>query len=127
PARAPDRRPRLAPQPDRAPRPRRRLRPVRLPARDRVRLRVRAHAGGDGPVNTLRSFVGGRWVEGTGALDLLLNPATEEPLARAGAGGIDRAAVLAYARDVGGPALRALTFAERGTPLTDACDAIAHA
>src|SRR5260221_6883338 len=68
-------------------------------------------------MQTLRSHVGGRWIEGSGALETLVNPATEEPLARAGAGGIDRKAALEFARARGGPPLRALTFAERGAPL----------
>jgi oxepin-CoA hydrolase/3-oxo-5,6-dehydrosuberyl-CoA semialdehyde dehydrogenase len=75
-------------------------------------------------MQTLRSHVGGGWVEGTGALDTLVNPATEEPLARAGAGGIDRKAALEFARARGGPALRALTFAERGALLKAVCDAL---
>jgi 3,4-dehydroadipyl-CoA semialdehyde dehydrogenase len=75
-------------------------------------------------MRTLRSYVGGRWVEGTGPLDTLVNPATEEPLARAGAGGIDRKAALDFARTKGGPALRALTFAERGALLKAVCDAL---
>jgi oxepin-CoA hydrolase/3-oxo-5,6-dehydrosuberyl-CoA semialdehyde dehydrogenase len=78
-------------------------------------------------VKVLESRVGGRWVAGTGELDTLQNPATEEPLARAGAEGIDRGAALQYAREVGGPALRALTFAERGALLKAMCDAlVAH-
>ena len=65
----------------------------------------------------LRSYVGGRWVAGTGAAQTLLNPATEEPLARASSEGIDFKSALHYARSTGGPALRALTFAERGAAL----------
>jgi oxepin-CoA hydrolase/3-oxo-5,6-dehydrosuberyl-CoA semialdehyde dehydrogenase len=65
----------------------------------------------------LRSYVGGRWVAGTGAAQTLLNPATEEPLARASSEGIDFRSALHHARSVGGPALRALTFAERGAAL----------
>ncbi len=72
----------------------------------------------------LRSHVGGRWMEGTGALETLMNPATEEPLARAGSGGIDRAAALDFARKKGGPALRALTFAERGGLIKAMADAL---
>jgi len=60
-------------------------------------------------VLTLRSYVGGQWVEGKGNLQTLVNPATEEPLARAGTGGIDMAAALEHARAKGGPALRALS------------------
>jgi oxepin-CoA hydrolase/3-oxo-5,6-dehydrosuberyl-CoA semialdehyde dehydrogenase len=44
----------------------------------------------------------------------LVNPATEEALATACSGGVDFGAVLAYARERGGPALRAMTFRERG-------------
>jgi oxepin-CoA hydrolase/3-oxo-5,6-dehydrosuberyl-CoA semialdehyde dehydrogenase len=73
---------------------------------------------------TLRSFVGGEWVAGQGALETLVNPATEEPLAQAGSAGLDRAAALDHARRVGGPALRALTFAERGACLKAACDVL---
>src|SRR2546423_14612906 len=61
----------------------------------------------------LRSYVQGRWVEGQGALATLVNPATEEPLARTGTGGIDFGAALAHAR-AGAPALREMTFSQRG-------------
>ncbi|HVR71170.1 MAG TPA: 3,4-dehydroadipyl-CoA semialdehyde dehydrogenase [Vicinamibacteria bacterium] len=67
---------------------------------------------------TLASYLSGRWVEGSpDSLQVLVNPATEEPLARAGSGGVDLPAALDYARRVGGPALRRLTFAERGALL----------
>jgi len=68
-------------------------------------------------LRSLPSYVGGRFVEGSGGFTTLVNPATEEPLARAADGGIDRRAALAHARTSGGPALRALTFAERGALL----------
>jgi oxepin-CoA hydrolase/3-oxo-5,6-dehydrosuberyl-CoA semialdehyde dehydrogenase len=73
---------------------------------------------------TLRSYVAGAWAEGKGTLQTLVNPATEEPLARAGTGGIDMAAALAHARTKGGPALRALSFAERGALLKGMSDVI---
>jgi 3,4-dehydroadipyl-CoA semialdehyde dehydrogenase len=73
---------------------------------------------------TLKSYVGGQWVEGKGSLQNLVNPATEEPLARAGTGGIDMAAALDHARSTGGPALRALSFAERGALLKAMSDVI---
>jgi oxepin-CoA hydrolase/3-oxo-5,6-dehydrosuberyl-CoA semialdehyde dehydrogenase len=76
-------------------------------------------------VLTLRSYVSGAWVEGKGSsLQTLVNPATEEPLAQAGTGGIDMAAALDYARSKGGPALRALSFAERGALLKAMSDVI---
>jgi 3,4-dehydroadipyl-CoA semialdehyde dehydrogenase len=72
---------------------------------------------------TLRSHLGGRWVEGASP-QTLVNPATEEPLARAGSGGLDLAAALEFARGTGGPALRALTFAQRGQLLQGIADAL---
>lgn len=64
----------------------------------------------------LRSYVQGRWVEGQGTLATLVNPATEEPLARAGTGGIDFAAALEHARTGAAP-LREMSFAQRGEML----------
>lgn len=72
----------------------------------------------------LRSYLGGRWIEGSGALQTLVNPATEEPLAQAGSDGLDLAAALEHARRKGGPALRALSFAERGALLRDMSKAL---
>lgn len=68
-------------------------------------------------METLASYVCGRWERGSGAGQTLVNPATEEPLAQASSEGVDLAAALAHARAVGGPALRALGFAERGALL----------
>jgi 3,4-dehydroadipyl-CoA semialdehyde dehydrogenase len=77
---------------------------------------------------TLQSHLAGRWVEGSAdSLQVLVNPATEEPLARAGSGGLDLAQALDHARRVGGPALRGLTFAQRGALLKAMSDAlVAH-
>src|SRR5262245_61494972 len=62
----------------------------------------------------LRSHLKGQWIDGdvlAGAT--LLNPATEEVLAEV-ARSDDFAGALRFAREVGGPALRALTFKQRG-------------
>lgn len=75
-------------------------------------------------MRTLASHVAGRWVEAEGRLETLVNPATEEPLAQAGADAVDRAEALRYARETGGPALRGMTFAERGALVRAMCDAI---
>ena len=72
----------------------------------------------------LRSYVSGGWVAGTGAPQALLNPTTEEPLAQASSEGIDLKAALHYARSTGGPALRAMSFAERGAALKAIADAL---
>src|SRR6267142_772909 len=75
-------------------------------------------------MKTLRSYLSGRWIEGSGAPQTLVNPATEEPLAQASSEGLDLAAALGHAREEGGPALRALSFAERGALLKDMAKAI---
>ena len=72
----------------------------------------------------LASYVGGQWVTGKSKGQTLFNPATEAPLAFASSEGIDLAAALAYARNTGGPALRALSFAERGALLKGMADAL---
>lgn len=62
----------------------------------------------------LSSYVCGAWMKGHGKAATLVNPATEEALATASTEGVDFAAALAFARDRGGQALRALTFRQRG-------------
>lgn len=66
---------------------------------------------------TLKSYLQGEWQEGKGEGATLLNPATEEKIARASTEGLDLVGALSYAREKGGPALRAMTFAERGAML----------
>ena len=68
-------------------------------------------------MKTLGSYLCGAWVTGTGTPTVLVNPATEESIAQVHAGGADLGAALAFARERAGPALRALTFAERGALL----------
>lgn len=65
-------------------------------------------------MKTLRSHLAGQWFEAGGDFQVLLNPSTEEPLARASSTGADLPGALAWARECGGPALRELTFAQRG-------------
>jgi oxepin-CoA hydrolase/3-oxo-5,6-dehydrosuberyl-CoA semialdehyde dehydrogenase len=62
----------------------------------------------------LSSYLSGRWYAAESDFQTLLNPATEEPLARASSTGADFAAALEHARRAGGPALRAMTFGQRG-------------
>lgn len=75
-------------------------------------------------VKTLESYVEGKWVSGAEPFAELVNPATEEPLARTSTGGLDMKAALGFARDTGGPALRELTFAARGALLEAVSKAI---
>lgn len=65
----------------------------------------------------LQSYLIDRWVTGTSDLRTLVNPSTEEPVATTSTAGLDLAAALHHARTVGGPALRALTYAERAQML----------
>jgi 3,4-dehydroadipyl-CoA semialdehyde dehydrogenase len=71
----------------------------------------------------IASYVCDQWVSGKGEATTLVNPATEEPLARVVSGGIDFGAALEFARQRGGPALRAMTFRQRG----DLLRAMSHA
>jgi oxepin-CoA hydrolase/3-oxo-5,6-dehydrosuberyl-CoA semialdehyde dehydrogenase len=65
----------------------------------------------------LGSYVEGKWQKGRGKGVELVNPATEEVLATTTTEGLDFGAALAFAREHGGPALRAMTFAQRGETL----------
>lgn len=65
-------------------------------------------------METLKNYVGGRWHVATSGFVALVNPATEEPVAQASTHGIDMGEVVAHARNTGGPALRALSVAQRG-------------
>lgn len=65
----------------------------------------------------LASYLSGAWTVGDGPATTLVNPATEEPVAQIHGQGLDFGRALAFGRDRGGAALRALTFAERGERL----------
>jgi 3,4-dehydroadipyl-CoA semialdehyde dehydrogenase len=78
-------------------------------------------------MQVLESYIAGRWVKGSGAAQTLFNPATEAALASASTEGVDLAAALDHARGSGGPALRALNFAERGALLQGMADALQDA
>ncbi len=73
----------------------------------------------------LQNYAGGRWVEGKGPGTALTDPVTGEELARASSSGVDFAGALSYARSVGGPALRALGFADRAALLTKISEVLA--
>jgi oxepin-CoA hydrolase/3-oxo-5,6-dehydrosuberyl-CoA semialdehyde dehydrogenase len=66
---------------------------------------------------TLKSFVGGQWQEGSGEPAILVNPSSEEPLAQTSTEGVDFEGAVSHAREVGGPALRAMTLGERAALL----------
>jgi len=66
----------------------------------------------------LQSYLCDQWQVGTGTAEELFNPSTESVIATTCTTGLDFAAAFDHARLVGGPALRALTFVERGALLT---------
>ncbi|MCA9323184.1 MAG: 3,4-dehydroadipyl-CoA semialdehyde dehydrogenase [Planctomycetes bacterium] len=61
----------------------------------------------------LGNYVADRWVEGDGVQSTLVNPATGAELAQVSTAGLDFGAMARHAREVGGPALRSLSFRER--------------
>jgi len=68
-------------------------------------------------MKTLESFVNGRRHQATEGFVPLVNPANEEEVGRVSSRGVDFAEAIKFARDQGGSALRAMTFAERGVLL----------
>ncbi|GAA2153374.1 phenylacetic acid degradation bifunctional protein PaaZ [Actinomadura napierensis] len=65
----------------------------------------------------LESYAAGRWFRDAGDGEPLLDAATGEEVARFSRRGPDVAAMVRHGREVGGPALRALTFHERAALL----------
>lgn len=65
----------------------------------------------------LENYVGGSWVQGEGEGQLLFNAVTGAPIAAASTKGIDFKSATDYARTVGNPALRNMTFHARGNML----------
>ncbi|HSU28288.1 MAG TPA: phenylacetic acid degradation bifunctional protein PaaZ [Chitinophagaceae bacterium] len=68
-------------------------------------------------MNKLGNFIGGKWVEGSGNGQPLFNAVTGEPVAFASTEGLDLGTMVEYARKTGNPALRKMTFHERGNML----------
>jgi len=68
-------------------------------------------------MRTVRSYVVGEWYEAAEGFVTLSNPSSGAEIARVSSQGVDFGAVLSYAREMGGSALRAMTFAERGEML----------
>ena len=62
----------------------------------------------------LQNYIAGQWVAGSGPQSELLDASTGELVATTSSTGLDFAAMLDYARTVGGPPLRKMTFPERG-------------
>ena len=64
---------------------------------------------------------------GEGPATTLVNPATEAAIASTSTRGLDFNAAMRFARETGGPALRAMTFAQRGEVLRAMSEAVVAA
>ena len=73
---------------------------------------------------TLSSFAKDHWVQSGGGLEDLRSAATGDPVAVAGSQGLSFADMANHAREVGGPALRAMTFHGRAKLLKALAEAL---
>jgi oxepin-CoA hydrolase/3-oxo-5,6-dehydrosuberyl-CoA semialdehyde dehydrogenase len=71
----------------------------------------------------LQSFAEGHWVDGPDRVEIR-SAIDGQVVAEAGAGGLDFAAMAAFARQHGGPALRAMTFHQRARMLRALAEAV---
>ncbi|MDR6865825.1 oxepin-CoA hydrolase/3-oxo-5,6-dehydrosuberyl-CoA semialdehyde dehydrogenase [Microbacterium resistens] len=67
----------------------------------------------------LESYVAGHWFRAADEGQTVLDAVTGEEVARVSSRGLDVSALVAHARDVGGPAVRALSFHERAGMLKE--------
>src|SRR5437868_9618764 len=65
----------------------------------------------------LGNYITGSWITGDGEGQQLFNAVTGEPIANATTEGLDFKQILEYGRKVGNPALRKMTFHQRGNML----------
>src|SRR4051794_20942711 len=65
----------------------------------------------------LEHYISGKWVTGDDEGQQLYNAVTGDLIATASSKGLDFSAILEYARKKGNPALRKMTFSERGRML----------
>ncbi len=73
----------------------------------------------------LQSYVGGKWQAGAEQGAPLGNPTTGDTVAWASSKGLDLKSALAYSRNVGGPELRKLSYAQRAELLGKIADTLA--
>jgi len=65
----------------------------------------------------LKNYALGQWTAGEGEGQALFNALTGEKIAETSSKGLDFGEMMDYARSVGGPTLRKMTFHERGRML----------
>ncbi len=68
-------------------------------------------------MNKLGNYITGHWITGDGEGQTLYNAVTGDAIGAASTKGLDFASITNYARTVGNPALRKMTFHERGNML----------
>lgn len=68
-------------------------------------------------MNKLGNYITGHWINGDGEGQALYNAVTGETIGAASTKGLDFKSILEYGRTVGNPALRKMTFHERGNML----------
>jgi oxepin-CoA hydrolase/3-oxo-5,6-dehydrosuberyl-CoA semialdehyde dehydrogenase len=68
-------------------------------------------------MNKLKNYVTGYWITGDGDGQLLYNAVNGEPIAAASTKGLDFKSILDYGRKIGNPALRKMSFRQRGSML----------
>ncbi len=68
-------------------------------------------------MNKLGNYITGNWITGDGVGQLLYNAVTADVLGTATTKGLDMKSIVDYARLVGNPALRKMTFHQRGNML----------
>jgi 3,4-dehydroadipyl-CoA semialdehyde dehydrogenase len=76
-------------------------------------------------VTRLESYTQGRWQAGSAQGRPMVDPTTGETIGTVDATGIDALAAFDHARGLGGPALAALSFAERGVLIGRVADTLA--
>lgn len=70
-------------------------------------------------MNRLKSYARGEWVEGTGKFTDLVHAVTGQKIGEASSEGVDFRGMLEYARNVGNPNMRRLTFHQRARMLKE--------
>src|ERR1700738_3865532 len=75
----------------------------------------------------LRSFLSGEWRVGSGKGTELVNPSTEEVVARTSTEGLDLSGAVKFARERGGRSLRGMTFGQRAELLRKLAKVLADA
>jgi oxepin-CoA hydrolase / 3-oxo-5,6-dehydrosuberyl-CoA semialdehyde dehydrogenase len=68
-------------------------------------------------MNKLGNYITGNWITGDGEGQLLYNAVTGETISAASTKGLDFKSIIDYGRNVGNPALRKMTFHQRGNML----------